>query len=64
MSIWLKDFKVEIDKLVSGDLTEIHIEPTDFLAFRDAWLDHPEKKRIIGEAQHKGHVVYRLDKDS
>ncbi|MCA9765076.1 MAG: hypothetical protein KC455_01510 [Carnobacterium sp.] len=47
-----------IEKLISGKTDEIFIKKEDFMAFREVWLNHPEKNSLIGTANHYGEVSY------
>lgn len=58
-----RDFKDEIDNLVAGNISEITVEQDEFLAFREAWLKHPEKSSIMGEAGLNGRIIYRFQKE-
>ncbi len=53
-----KEYYQAIIDLVDGSLEELIIEKEDFFTFRDAWLNHPNKKDILGEARHGGRVIY------
>lgn len=49
----------KINLLISGELEELVIEKPDFFEFREAWLAHPEKNKLKGEAGLGGKVIYR-----
>lgn len=49
----------KIELLLKEEEKEILVEKQDFLLFREVWLNHPEKNRIVGEAGLGGKVVYR-----
>lgn len=45
--------------LKAGTLTEIIVERADFLVFREAWKELPDKKDFVGEAGLEGKIIYR-----
>lgn len=53
------NYTEKINLLVSGELEELVVEKKDFFEFREAWLIHPEKNSIKGEAGLGGKVTYR-----
>ncbi|MBL1228113.1 hypothetical protein IW492_02560 [Enterococcus sp. BWB1-3] len=53
-----------LEKLASGELEELEVKNDNFFLFRDAWLRRGDRKQIIGEAAHGGHVIYRYEKES
>lgn len=53
------DYQAEIDRLVSGEIKELVIDRDHFLLCRTAWLAHPKRKEIVGEACLGGSVIYR-----
>lgn len=55
----VQTFEEKIDALVAGEIEELLIEKDIFFEFREAWLNHPEKNKIYGEAGLGGKVVYR-----
>lgn len=56
-------FEEKIAQLLSGECSELVVEKDDFFTFREAWLAHPERKKIIGEAHLGGKVIYRREED-
>lgn len=54
----MPDFKKDLASLVAGELSKIEVSREDFFAFRNAWQEHPEKVKIVGEAQLGGRVIY------
>lgn len=55
----MNPFKEKIEQLIAGEIGEIRIEKEEMMAFREIWKDHPERRRIIGEAGHEGKIIYR-----
>ena len=49
----------KIEALLNGEIKELVVEKENFFEFREVWLTHPEKKRLVGEAGLGGKVVYR-----
>ncbi|MBP1041477.1 hypothetical protein I6N95_10710 [Vagococcus sp. BWB3-3] len=56
-------YEEQLKQLVLGDLQEVIVEQADFLVFREAWLAHPQRKEIVGEAGLNGRIVYRFLKE-
>lgn len=54
----MEKFLNEIEKLISGEITEIEVTREDFFSFREAWVNHAKKDFIIGEARLGGSVIY------
>ncbi|MGO3732017.1 MAG: hypothetical protein ACTJHC_02455 [Vagococcus sp.] len=54
-----QEFVQRIDSLVIGEIAELVVEKDQFFSFREAWLTHPDKESIEGEAGLGGRVVYR-----
>lgn len=54
-----KSYEEQINALVTGELEELVVEKENFFEFREAWLTHPEKNSLVGEAGLGGKVVYR-----
>lgn len=55
-----EEINVQLDDLVAGTISEIVVKKEDFMTFRTAWLNHPQKNQIVGEAKLHGEVIYRL----
>jgi hypothetical protein len=56
-------YSEKFDLLVTGELGEIKVPKEEFLAYRKAWENHPQKDHIIGEAGFEGIVIYRYFKE-
>lgn len=56
-------YEEQLKKLIAGDLQELMVEQEDFLVFREAWLAHPQRKEIVGEAGLNGRIIYRFLKE-
>ena len=50
-----------MDKLRAGEIEEIDISPANFMAFRDAWTNYPERKEIVGTAKRGGNIIYHYE---
>lgn len=55
-------YKLKIDQLIAGEMTELIVSKEEFMLFRDAYLAHSERKKIIGEARLGGEVRYQMIK--
>ncbi|MFD0897810.1 hypothetical protein [Loigolactobacillus binensis] len=58
----MTDYLTQIKELAAGKREEIAVAQADFYAFRTAWLQFPQRKSIVGEAQRGGNVVYHFEK--
>ncbi|WP_268912716.1 hypothetical protein [Lentilactobacillus sp. SPB1-3] len=56
------EFTDQLQKLRSGEVSEIKVEPADFMNFQEAFMDFEARKRVIGTAQKGGTVVYTFEK--
>lgn len=54
-------FEAKIEALLNGEISEIIVEKPDFFQFREVWLKHPNKCKIVGEASLGGKVIYRKE---
>lgn len=54
-------FEAKIKELLNGEISEIVVEKPDFFQFREVWLTHPNKDKIVGEAGLGGKVIYRKE---
>lgn len=54
-----ESYKELLDQLVSQEISTIEVSKEDFLAFREAWAEHPARTQIVGEAHLGGDVTYR-----
>ncbi|MGY3766956.1 hypothetical protein ACWOAH_10555 [Vagococcus vulneris] len=60
----MRNFSKELTELIEGNRKEIQVSKEEFLNFRDIWSKLPEKDKIVGEAQHNGHIIYRFFSDN
>ena len=58
----INPFEEKIDQLMADDQAELVIQQNEFMEFREAWVKHPRRKEIIGEAGLKGQITYRFVK--
>ncbi|GAY74380.1 hypothetical protein [Lentilactobacillus kosonis] len=56
------EFTDQLQKLRSGEISEIKVQPTEFMDFQEAFMDFEARKRVIGTAQKGGIVVYTFEK--
>lgn len=54
----MEEIKVEIEKLINGEIAKIVVPKEDFFDFRKVWSEHEKKDGIIGEAQLGGSLIY------
>lgn len=59
----MRNFKLEIDELITGKRESIEINRDEFTAFRQEWLKLPQRNDLVGEAHFGGRVVYRYQPD-
>ncbi len=59
----LNPYSEKLEKLQKNEITELIVERVDFLLFREAWLEHPEKMNFVGEAGLNGRIIYRYVKE-
>lgn len=55
------DYVELMNKLRSGELSELVVKPEEFMAFREAWSNYPGRKEIVGSATRGGTIVYHCD---
>ncbi|MGX6978591.1 hypothetical protein ACWN8V_04940 [Vagococcus elongatus] len=56
-------YKLKIDQLIAGEISELIVPKAEFMSFRDVYLAHPERKKIAGEARLGGEVRYQMIKN-
>jgi hypothetical protein len=52
-------FVQQIEKLRSGEIEELPVEQSEFLLFREAWLNLEDRMKFVGEAGLNGLIIYR-----
>ncbi|VDG17494.1 hypothetical protein [Lactiplantibacillus mudanjiangensis] len=57
------DYTALMEALRNGEQDSFSVEPSEFMAFHNAYMQYEYRKRIIGVADLDGHVVYHFDKD-
>lgn len=57
-------FEQQIKELKAGEISELIIEPKDFMLFREVWKELPERASIVGEAGLNGRIIYHYKPDS
>ncbi|MBO0475856.1 hypothetical protein DOK76_02160 [Vagococcus sp. DIV0080] len=60
----MNSYTEKIESLLSEEITELVVEKDEFYQFREAWVAHPKKNMIVGEASLGGKVIYRKDKQN
>ncbi|MFC6314155.1 hypothetical protein ACFQHW_01040 [Lapidilactobacillus achengensis] len=55
------DYSQQLQALVNGEISSLTVTEKDFMNFRKAWLEFPQRKEIVGEAKRNGTVIYRFD---
>lgn len=57
-------FDKQIKELKEGEITELIVEPKDFMLFREAWKEIPDRTKIVGEAGLNGKIIYHYNQNS
>lgn len=55
-------FTDKLKKLADGELEEIKITTDNFMNFQEAFMNFPQRKRVVGEASHNGEITYHFEK--
>nr|WP_306418835.1 hypothetical protein [Secundilactobacillus hailunensis] len=58
-----EDYANLMARLKSGDLDEFTVEPADFMTFQTAYMQFESRKRVVGQAEKNGKIIYRYDHD-
>lgn len=56
-----KDYAELLNQLVSGELQTLQISSEEFMEFQTAYMNFESRKKIVGEAQANGIVVYHFE---
>lgn len=56
-----KDYAELLRQLASGELTTLQITADEFMEFQSAYMNFESRKRIVGEAQANGVIVYHFE---
>lgn len=56
-------FEELLEQLASGEIAELKVSNDEFFLFRDVWMKREDRTKIVGEAAHGGHVIYRYSKE-
>lgn len=57
-----EEFTDKLQKLAEGELEEIKISADDFMDFHEAFMNFPQRKRVVGIAGHKGEITYHFER--
>ncbi|MFT8669332.1 MAG: hypothetical protein ABF778_06265 [Liquorilactobacillus hordei] len=55
-------FKDKLEKLANGEITEIKITAENFMDFQEAFMNFPQRKRVVGIAGHNGQIIYHFER--
>lgn len=55
----MNPYTAKIEALVEGTIPQLEITQEEFMGFREAWLGHPKRQEIVGEAGLNGQIIYR-----
>ncbi|OTN76186.1 hypothetical protein A5886_001263 [Enterococcus sp. 8G7_MSG3316] len=58
------DFNTSINQLRSGEIKELLVTQTQFLVFRDVWLQLDDRVNFVGEAGLNGTIIYRYQSEN
>lgn len=59
----MNPFVEKLEKLISGEISEVKIQKEEMMGFLEAWWKRPERKRIVVGAAHGGNIIYGYVKD-
>lgn len=55
------DYNQQLQALLAGQIDELTVQAKDFMVFRKAWQELPQRKEISGTAERNGTIIYRHD---
>ncbi|WP_125583686.1 hypothetical protein [Levilactobacillus cerevisiae] len=58
-----KDFTALMNQLKDKELDEFEVTPEEFPAFQKAFMAFETRKRVVGQADKGGKLIYRYDDD-
>lgn len=58
-----RDFSNLLEQLRQGSIKELVVESDEFPDFQPIYMKYEQRKRIIGQAQRNGKVVYHFESD-
>ncbi|WP_125606144.1 hypothetical protein [Lapidilactobacillus bayanensis] len=53
-------YQQDLADLLSGQVSEVVVQASDFNEFVKVWEQLPQRKEIVGNAQRNGTVIYHL----
>ncbi|MGF7437273.1 hypothetical protein [Lentilactobacillus senioris] len=56
-----KDYAELLRQLASGELATLQITADEFMEFQSAYMNFESRKKIVGEAQANGIIVYHFE---
>ncbi|GEL15420.1 hypothetical protein [Pediococcus cellicola] len=56
-----RDFSSLLEQLRQGSIKELKVEADEFNEFQPIYMKYDQRKRVIGEAQRNGTVIYRFE---
>lgn len=55
----MMNFVEELEKLQEGKISELKVQPKNFMDFQASLQNCDFRQHIIGEAERGGHITYR-----
>ncbi|NLR10563.1 MULTISPECIES: hypothetical protein [Lactobacillaceae] len=59
-----RDFTDLMNQLKDKKIDQFEVTPTDFPAFQKAFMAFETRKRVVGQAQKDGKLIYHYDHDT
>lgn len=59
-----KDFTALMNQLKDQKIEQFEVTPEEFPAFQKAFMAFDTRKRVIGQAEKGGTLIYRYDQDT
>ena len=59
-----RDYAELLRQLAAGEITELEISKEEFSQFQPAFMNFESRKKIVGEAETNGVVVYHFENAS
>ncbi|ATU71312.1 hypothetical protein CT113_13660 [Levilactobacillus brevis] len=59
-----KDFTALMNQLKDQEIEQFEVTPEEFPAFQKAFMAFDTRKRVIGQAEKGGTLIYHYDQDT
>ena len=53
----------KVEQLIRGEISEIKVNREEMMLFREVWIQHPDRKSIVGAAALGGNITYSYQKE-